>query len=85
MYVFSINSSHSNGNVLGVGGWGWRERYIINYCRPYARSDLLTEKRVFSKIPNFSKSQLISAHSIADDGGFRKFFFSSNQRTLHVF
>ena len=53
MYVFSINSSGSNGNVFvlffffggGGGGGGGGERHVINYCRPYFRSEMLTEKR----------------------------------------
>ena len=31
----------------GGGGGGEGERHIINYCRPYVRSDLLTEKGGF--------------------------------------
>ena len=60
MYVFSINSSCSNGNVFVLffffwgGGGGGGERHIINYCRPYLRSDLLTEKRGLIEKSGFS-------------------------------
>ena len=40
---------------LGGGGGGeGGERHVINYCRPYVRSDLLTEKRGLIEKRGFS-------------------------------
>ena len=69
MYVFSINSSCSNGNVFVfflfflvffLGGGEGGERHVINYCRPYVRSDLLTEKRRLIEKRGFSLKMLLA-------------------------